>query len=293
MKISAKKGFLFGGGAILVAVIVVVVIVLVGLDDIVKEAVQRAGSDVTKVEVTLDEADVSLTQGKAALRGLIVGNPTGFKTDSAFTLGEISVALDIGSIGEDTILIHEIVVARPQVTYELGEQGSNIETIQRNVESQSGGGGGKSSSDEKKVIIEHLYIRDGQVRVSAVPLGGKTLDSSLPEIHLTDIGKDEGGATPEQVAEQILAAVTDNISGFVGGLDLSSVFEGMTDVPAALKDLAGGAVGDAAKAASQAASDAAAKATEGVAGDVMDKVGGESGGALKGVTDSVGDLLGD
>lgn len=289
MKISAKKGILFGGGAILVAVVVIVVIVLVGLDDIVKEAVERAGSDATKVEVTLNEADVSPTAGKAALRGLVVGNPAGFKTDSAFTLGEIAVALDLSTIGEDVLLIHEIVVDRPQVTYELGEQGSNIEAIQKNVESQSSGGGSKSSSDDPKVIIENLYIKNGQVRISAVPLGGKTMDQGLPEIHLTDIGKDEGGATPEQVAEEIMAAVTGQIRGFVGGLDLSSVFEGMTDVPAALQDLAGAKVGEAAK----AAKDAAAKATEGVAGDVMEKVGGESGGALDSVTDSVGDLLGD
>ena len=290
MKISAKKGILFGGGAIVAVVIIVVVIVLVGLDDIVKEAVERAGSDVTKVEVTLNEADVSPTEGKAALRGLIIGNPADFKTDSAFTLGEISVSLDIGSIGDDTLLIHEIVVNRPQITYELGENGSNIEAIQRNVESQSKGGGSKSSSgDDTKIIIDHLYIRNGKVRISAAPLGGKTMDSSLPEIHLTDLGKEEGGASPEQIAEKIMAAVTDNIGGFVGGLDISSVFEGMQDVPAALKDLAGGAIGE--------ATEAMESVTDGLMEGVMEndgvESGGESGGALDSVKDSIGNLIGD
>jgi len=268
--------------------------VLVGLDDIVKEAVERVGSDVTKVEVTLNEADVSPTEGKAALRGLIIGNPAGFKTDSAFTLGEISVSLDIGSIGSDTLIIHEIIVDRPQITYELGENGSNIETIQRNVESQSKGGSSKSSSgDDVKIIIEHLYIRNGKVRISAAPLGGKTMDSGLPEIHLTDLGKDEGGASPEQIAEKIMAAVTENIGGFIGGLDISSVFEGMADVPAALKDLAGGAIGEATEAATQAATEAMENVTEGAMEGVMESVGSETGGALDSVKDSVGGLLGD
>jgi hypothetical protein len=285
MKISAKKGILIGGGAIVAAVIIVIIIVLVGLDDIVKTAVERAGSDVTKVEVTLNEADVSPTEGKAALRGLVIGNPAEFKTDSAFALGEISVALDIGSIGDDTLLIQEIVVDRPQVTYELGENGSNIEAIQRNVESQSKGGGKSSSGDDTKIIIDHLYIRNGKVRISAAPLGGKTMDSNLPEIHLTDLGKEEGGASPEQIAEKIMAAVTSNIGGFVGGLDISSVFEGMQDVPAALKDLAGGAIGEASKAVENV--------SDGLLEGVMKNDGDKSGGALDSVKDSIGSVLGD
>ena len=49
MKISAKKGLLIGGGALVGIVVVVVIVVLVGLDDIVKAAVERAGSEVTQV----------------------------------------------------------------------------------------------------------------------------------------------------------------------------------------------------------------------------------------------------
>jgi hypothetical protein len=266
MKISAKKGLLIGGGVLVGIVVVVVIVVLLGLDDIVKVAVERAGSKVTKVEVTLDEADVSPTKGTAALRGLLVGNPPGFKTDSAFALGEISVSLDIGSITEDTILVHEVVVTKPQVTYELDEDGgSNIDVIRANVESHgekhaaagsdSGGSGGSggasddaaSEEDERKVIIENLYIRGGMVRVSAALLGGDTMDADLPDIHIADIGKDTGGATPDEVTAIVMEALTGEIVGFVGNLDLSGVLEGIEDLPAALEDLAGGQIEDAIK----------------------------------------------
>ncbi|MBT3927577.1 MAG: hypothetical protein HOF33_11385, partial [Rhodospirillaceae bacterium] len=152
-----------------------------------------------------------------------------------------------------------------------------------------GGGGESSSGDDTKIIIEHLYIRNGKVRISAAPLGGKTMDSGLPEIHLTDLGKEEGGASPEQIAEKIMAAVTDKIGGFIGGLDISSVFEGMPDVPAALKDLAGGAIGE----ATEAMENVTEKVTEGAMEGVMENVDGESGGALDSVKDSIGDLIGD
>ena len=262
MKISAQGALLIGGGALAGIVVVVVIVGLVGFDDIVKVAVERAGSKVTKVEVTLDEADVSLTKGTAVLRGLSVANPPGFKTERAFALGEISVSLDIGSITEDTLLVHEVVVTEPRVTYEFAEAGSNIDVIRDNVASHAGGGadsggagGGGGASDEtsaaaaeeRKVIIEDLYIRGGMVRVSAALLGGDTMDTSLPDIHIADIGKDTGGATPEEVTEIVMAALTGEIVGFVGTLDLSSVLKGVEGLPAALKYLAGGQIEDALK----------------------------------------------
>jgi hypothetical protein len=295
-----KKWLLIGGGVVAVAVVVVVVVIIVGLDDIVKAMVEEAGSDVTKVEVTLGEADVEVLEGRAALRQLIVNNPPGFETDNAFSLGEITAKVDTDTIGDDVLVINEIVVNRPQVTYELGENGSNIETLQRNVADYGKGGEKSSSSSEgPKVIIENLYIRDGQVSVSAVPLGGKSLSSTLPEIHLTDIGKEEDGAGADEIAERIMAAVTSQIGGFVSGLDLSTVFEGMETVPDALKDLAGGAIGEVESMTEGVTEGITENIGETLGENPADALGGESGGvtggvgdAVEGVGDAVDDLLG-
>jgi hypothetical protein len=210
------------------------------INPIIKDSVQTYGSDITKVAVTLDEVDISPWSGQGKLAGLTVGNPKGYKTDSAFKLGVVSVDLDVGSVTSDTVIIHEIVIAAPQVTYELGPGGSNIDVIRKNVESfvgggeKSAGGGGQSSgaagSDEggPKIIIESLIIRDGTISVSAALLEGKKLSVPLPAIHLKDIGKDKGGASPGEVAEEIMAAVTDGATLAVGSLDISGLVEGAT-----------------------------------------------------------------
>ncbi len=276
---SMKKIALYGGGAVAVIVVAVVLVVVLGLDDIVKAIVEKSGSDVTQVEVTLDEADVDILEGTAALSGLIVDNPPGFESDNAFTLGNITAKVDTSTIGKDALVINEIVVNRPEVTYEFGENGSNFDALQRNVASHGGGGSSDSSDSEgPKVIIDHLYIRDGQVNVTAVPLGGKTMGVSLPEIHLTDIGRDsEGGADPAEIAEVIMAAVTSEISGFVSGLDLSSVVEGIETLPAELEKFAGEAVTESV--------DAVAEEADAVTEGVGDAVGG--------IGDAVDDLLGE
>lgn len=270
-----KRGIAIGGAVLIVAIVAVVYSLLSGLGGIVKAAVEKYGTEAIQVQVTLDEAEVAPTEGRAALRGLEVGNPAGFKTDNAFEMGSISVTMDTATVTEDPIVIKEVAIDNPVVTYELGAEGSNIDAIKKNV-GGSGSGSGKKESDWEgpKVVIQNLYVRGGKVNVSAVPLGGKTMSATLPDIHLKNIGKKGGGATPAEVAETVIAALTKQVGGFVAGLDLSAVFEGVTEVPAALKGLKGlpvGKAGKAAKGVTEGAGDALKGAAEG-AGKALDKL---------------------
>lgn len=231
MKLGFKTGFL-----VLVLVLVgTVFYFLVNLGDQIKTAVEEAGSAVAGVTVTLASAEVKPAKGIATLRGLTVGNPPGFKTANAFDLGEITVAVDAATITKDLVIVNEVAVQDPRITYEIGADGGNIEIIANNAERFAGGGAGA------KFIIEHLYLRGGTLVVSAAALGGRTMTFHLPEIHLTDIGKDQGGANSTEIAAKVLAALTGKIGAFVSGLDLSSVLEGAANVPASLKGPAGGA----------------------------------------------------
>ena len=268
-----KKAIVIGFVVLLVAIGAGVYLFLSGLDEIVKAAVEKVGSDVTKVEVTLDRAEVAPTEGRAALHGLVVGNPPGFKADSAFAMGSISVTLDAATVTQDPIVIKEVAIAGPEVTYELGAEGSNIDAINKNVQAYGSGSGAKKSDAEgPKVIVENLYVRGGKVNVSAAALGGSTMTAALPEIHLRDIGKEKGGATPGEVAEKVMAALTSQVGSFVGGLDISSVLEGVTDLPEGLKGLTGAL--EQPGAATEGAQDTI-KGVEEEAGDAVKKLLGD------------------
>ena len=242
-----------------VAVIVVGAVVFIwsNLGSIIKTAVEEAGSEVTQVSVTLNEVNVdNLTDGVAAMRGLTVGNPSGFNTDAAFKLGEVSVKVDPGTVTSDVIVVKEVVIAAPQVTYEFGSDGSNIGTIQKNVEKFAGGAGGGSSGGSgggsgggessgggdagPKIVIENLYVRDGKVDVSADFLKGQKAGASLPTIHLKDIGKEGGksdGASPAEIAEKVIAAISKAATGAVGQLNVGAIKDALT------KELGGAAEG--------------------------------------------------
>ncbi|MBT7779894.1 MAG: hypothetical protein HN718_15370 [Rhodospirillales bacterium] len=56
---------------------------------IIKAVIEDQGSAVTQVSVSVSNVDLSLTDLKAGIRGLVVGNPDGFKTPQAISLGEV------------------------------------------------------------------------------------------------------------------------------------------------------------------------------------------------------------
>lgn len=195
------------------------------LDSLVASAIRKYGPEITGVSVRLSSVKIVPADGTAALRGLVVGNPKGFKTEHALSLGEISMKLDIGSLTKDVILIREISIINPDVTYEYGSSGSNLEAIQRNVDRYVAENlGGKSESagkgPGKKLIIEHVYIKNGKTNVSAEILKGKAMSVPLPDLHLRDIGKKSNGATAGEAAKQVLGAIAQSATKSVGSLNL-------------------------------------------------------------------------
>ena len=142
------KRIVLAGVVILVAVVIGVVVYVMGsLDSIVKAAVETYGSEITQADVELDKVKIEPTSGAGTLSGLTVGNPDGFKSDSAFRLGEVSVAIDLGTVTEDTIVIKKVLIAGPEITYELGKGGDNLRALQRNVDAYTAQFASEESGD--------------------------------------------------------------------------------------------------------------------------------------------------
>lgn len=216
------------------------------LDSIVKKVIETAGSEVAGVKVTVGEVKISLSEGKASISGLSVANPSGFTTPNAFKLGAISVALDTGSLTGNPIVVKDISVAAPEVTYEMGANGTtNIDAIQKNVAAKTGGGGGKSadSGEGKKLVIDRLGISKGNVTLATAIPGVKS-SATLPDIVLTGIGKKSGGASAGEVAAQVMDALTKSALKAGQSMGLGSVGDAVKgavpgDVGGAVKGIFG------------------------------------------------------
>ena len=141
---------------------------------IVVKAVNTAGPAAVGVPVKLQDANFRLLRGHLTLRGFLLGNPEGFKTDKAITVDEVTIDLDPKSLFSETIVIKRIYIKAPDVTYELGLGKSNIGRILE----LAGGSTNEAAAREqekkpaaeeeggKKVVIEDLLIENGHAKTA-------------------------------------------------------------------------------------------------------------------------------
>lgn len=212
---------------VVVVAIIAVLAILVGIaasqsGAIIRHAVEEFGPEITGTSVTLSDVNVSLLSGNASIKNLVIGNPKGFKSESAVKVGEVAVSLDVKSLFSDKISIHKILVDGAELTYEVGQGGSNISALQRNIEQRTAAMAGaeetaaaEESEQGANLVIDDVFINGTKVNLVASLLGGKGAGATIPDIHLEDIGKGGEGASPADAAKEIFGAVTKNVGSSV------------------------------------------------------------------------------
>ncbi len=244
-----KRGILIGGGALVAAIVVAAVVLLAGLDTIIKNAIESYGPDMTQSDVQVDDVSVS-SSGEGQIKGMSVDNPEGFESEKAFSLGSIEMQLDTASVTEDVIVIKKIAIREPSITYEIQKGGrTNFDALMENVnayvEALTGGAdgdataeGGESATAEgesQKFIIEDFLLEGGEVAVVAQGLGLGEISASLPRIHMTDIGKSNGGADAGEIVQIVLAKVQNGALGAMQALDINQLNNLLKDPKALLE----------------------------------------------------------
>ncbi|CCG39894.1 DUF748 domain-containing protein [Magnetospirillum molischianum] len=229
------------GASVLLAVIVGGLFYLFSsIDGIVKTVIERVGTQVTGVKVSVGSVAIRVSEGKAAIKGLTVANPPGFSANPAIKFGEVAVSLETTSLNSNPIVIKEILIASPAVALEVSPNGgSNLDVLRRNI---SGTDQDKTATDgekpvqsdaakteaaktepakgaDKKVTIDRLAITGGQVDLAVGGVPGAATTAKIGDIELTGIGRDNGGATPVQVGQEIMNALISGAINSSGSLD--------------------------------------------------------------------------
>ncbi len=241
---------------LIVAVVLIVagfIVVGMFLDSIIKKGVETAGPAITKTEVRLDGVSLSVFSGKGTVKGLFVGNPAGYKTASAIQVGEATVRVKPGSLMSNKIVVESVSINAPDITIEGGMKDNNLTKILENVQSFSGSATTNTSQTgaqkpAQKIQVNDLLITGGKVNVSLGLLGGKSVTVPLPEIHLTDLGKNSDGITPAELAQTVMKSIIDGA--------LSSATKAVSNI--------GGVATDAAKSLGEGATGGVEKVTKGI-----------------------------
>lgn len=253
---------------LIVVVLVIVAVVAIGLslNGAIKKGVETFGPQMTKVPVTLDSVNLSLFSGSGGIKKLVIGNPEGYKTPEAMSVGLTSVAISPGSILSDKIVVKSIRIEAPKVTFEFGPGGNNLQRIQENLAAYSGGSSTNvapptetkapaESKPGKKLQVDEVVISGGMVTLGAAALGGKLIEAPLPEIRFEKLGQGPEGITGAELGKIILSKLTEEAIKTYGDKLAQAGAEALNNLTQ-----------NATNAVNKATSDALNKATKGLDG---------------------------
>lgn len=204
----------------LVIVAIVLVIIIAGvavyfynsIDSIVKNAIERSGTEITGTKVSVGSVDISLRSGRGTIRDVRVENPEGFSDDDAFSIGEVTLVLDIGSLNRDPIVIQEIRVHEPVVKAEVDERlVTNVGVIRTHVQNYRVStappeAGKQDAGYEKHFAIRSFVMDEGLVSGDATRVGYGKREYKLPSLELSNVGGSRG-SRPDAIGKILAAAM--------------------------------------------------------------------------------------
>ncbi len=192
------------------------------LDVIVKIALEHYGPGIAGVPIQVGEVRLSMRDGRGSLKGVEIGNPPGFSAPRAARLAEVSIVLDPATLRSPLVVVHEIVIDAPAITYERGKKATNLDTIQKNIEAYVKSSAPPAASGKEttpagttlnhRFVIEHLAIRGAKVTMTNPGLKGQGITFDLPDVELRDIGKGRGGVTASEAANVVANALLAKIA---------------------------------------------------------------------------------
>jgi len=240
---------------VVLAVVVIAALFLVGsnLDGLVKKAIETAGPPITQTTLTIGGVSLSPRSGSGALKGLIIGNPSGYTAPYAIKLGEAKLEVAPASLLTDKIHIKSIAVTGAQITIEGGLGDNNLKQILANIDRFTAGEKSAPAGDagsKKKLQVDDFFLSGAQVDVKFALLGGKALSVPLPDIHLTNLGSSGEGMTPGELSKKVFGAVFEQVVpavtaqlGKLGSLG-KDLGKGAVDNAKGALDKAAGGLGD-------------------------------------------------
>lgn len=302
----------FAAGLLVFAVLAAATVPL-WINPVVTSVAGRVVPGFTGTDFRIDRFYLNPYTGSLRVSGVKLSNPEGFGEAAALSVSDFNVDIVVGSLFSDTILVKEIVVADPFVSYYSNGGKNNFDVILANVNRATGSekeikedaakgpekkSGKNQDSPGKKVIIERLRVTGTKIKLMKSDLVPSLM---VPPLELTDIGKKSGGATLEEAWTQIADGIMKSVSaagdglGALGGILGSGAKDASGRLNAGMEGLSSlvGGLGDVVKPSKSGKKDPDAGKSEGnvisKTSDAAVKTIGAVGDTAKSAVDIVGD----
>ena len=188
--------------ALLILIVGAIVAGWLYLDPLVKGMVHKYGTQIVGTEVNLAKFKFNPFAGEVEVGGLTVANPTGYSAPNLLSLGDIKVKVDVNSLMSNTIVVEDIAVLKPEITYEMPDfSTSNVMQIQQNIAKNTASDDKaevveekteepKTKTASKNVVIKKVLVEGGSLSaITPLQNNDTALTLAMPAIELEGIGE--------------------------------------------------------------------------------------------------------
>ena len=203
------------GKRILFGVIAVIVLAAVGVtwlvmtkgNEIVANAIETYGGAATGTSVRVGSVELALTQGRGDIKGLTIGNPPGYSSSYFVKIDDITLAIDLSSLGGRVPVIKEASVDAAHLNAEQHGQTTNLTDLEQRIAGTPAAASKSTpqtaARDEGRIIIDRFRLTHGRITLTSDLLKHPE-DLELGDVSIDGIGRASGGVTYEQAAQAVL-----------------------------------------------------------------------------------------
>ena len=198
------------------------------MEPLVKGAVNKYGTQVVGTEVTLGGFKLNPFSGAVEIKDLKIANPEGYSASHLLSLGGIKVKVDPKSLLSDTIVVENVEIDAPEITYEMPNfSTSNVMQIQQNVAKNTAAEEAKEekAAEEAQVpaeesnvnVIIHRVLVEGGALTAITPLqkNHTALTLTMPAVEIAGIGSEEQKITLRESIVTIFNKILFNATSVV------------------------------------------------------------------------------
>lgn len=171
------------------------------VNTLVADGIVERGSMATGTPVSAEAVFVDPEAGTAGIGRLAVANPEGFSPRPAIVLENLRVELDPDAAASDPLMLTRVVVENVRLLVEQSGGESNLRMLMASVESRAD----NEPPDEgsKTLLIDRLEVLGGTATLF-LPELDEERPVTMPEVVMTGIGRESGGAAAASLARQVL-----------------------------------------------------------------------------------------
>jgi hypothetical protein len=217
--------------------ILIILLVIVGvgagvaysqLNSIVETGIETAGPEVLKVDVTVGAVSLSPFSGKVAAQKLAIGQPAGFGDGSMMALDNFSVNLETSTLMNDHIIIDTMMIDGPLLDVRRQDGQTNFEAFQEGLGLENGSADAEAEPPIT-LTIRKLVVKAPRILAKTDGFIKLDEDITLADFTLTDLGTDEKGLAPKEIARHVMDTLQPQITKALVAAGASSKVKDLAD----------------------------------------------------------------